>query len=193
MLLFRNTVNNPKPSSLINVANFLFVPISKNLQTERTNAQMIHIRRPITRLLCSYLPKIDTSTLPVNYRRQSTMFCTGNNNNNNNNNNNHTEKCNSRFFTISSLRCELSPTCTLKWPGRNCVQSTCNTSSACHVQPAVCHLVQRDSSAIKFDRAEVAFMLALFYWLKPLTDEEGEETGVPGENPWQRASENATY
>ena len=22
---------------------------------------------------------------------------------------------------------------------------------------------------------------------------EGEETGVPGENPWQRASENATY
>ena len=27
--------------------------------------------------------------------------------------------------------------------------------------------------------------------IKP--DEGGEETGVPGENPWQRASENATY
>ena len=28
---------------------------------------------------------------------------------------------------------------------------------------------------------------------EPLTDEGGEETGAPGENPWQRASENATY
>ena len=28
---------------------------------------------------------------------------------------------------------------------------------------------------------------------EPLTDEGGEETGVPGENPWWRASENATY
>ena len=26
------------------------------------------------------------------------------------------------------------------------------------------------------------FILALFYWLKPFTDEGGEETGVPGEN-----------
>ena len=38
------------------------------------------------------------------------------------------------FFTISSQRRELSPTHTLKWPGRNRVQITCNTSSACHVQ-----------------------------------------------------------
>ena len=28
---------------------------------------------------------------------------------------------------------------------------------------------------------------------EPLTNEGGEETGVPGENPQQRASENATY
>ena len=28
---------------------------------------------------------------------------------------------------------------------------------------------------------------------EPLTDEGGEQTGVPGENPWRRASENATY
>ena len=28
---------------------------------------------------------------------------------------------------------------------------------------------------------------------EPLTDEGGEETGVPRENPWRRASENATY
>ena len=88
------------------------------------------------------------------------------------------------IFTISSLRRELSPTRTLKWLGRKRVQITCNTSSAYHVQPAVCHLVRRDSSAIKFDRVEIALMLAfLFYRLKPLTDEGGEETGVPGENP----------
>ena len=28
---------------------------------------------------------------------------------------------------------------------------------------------------------------------EPLADDGGEETGVPGENPWRRASENATY
>ena len=87
------------------------------------------------------------------------------------------------FFTISSLRREPSPTRTLKWPARNRVQITRNTSSAHHLQPAVCHLVRRGSSAIKFYRVEIAFILALFYWLKPLTDEGGEETGVPRENP----------
>ena len=60
-----------------------------------------------------------------------------NNNNNNINNNNHIHRRISRFFTISSLRREPSPTRTLKWPGRNRVQITCNTSSACHVQHAV--------------------------------------------------------
>ena len=63
-----------------------------------------------------------------------------NNNNNddddddddNNNNNNRIERCNSRFFNFSSLRRKLSPTRTLKWPGRNRVQIMCNTSSAYH-------------------------------------------------------------
>ena len=40
---------------------------------------------------------------------------------------------NLRFFIISSLRRELSPTRTLKWPGSNRVQITCNTQSAYHV------------------------------------------------------------
>ena len=39
-------------------------------------------------------------------------------NNNNNNNNNRIQRRYSRFFTISSQRRELSPTCTLKWPGQ---------------------------------------------------------------------------
>ena len=45
-------------------------------------------------------------------------------------------------------------------PGRNRVQITRNTLSAYHVQPAVCHVVRRDSSAMKFDRVEIAFILA---------------------------------
>ena len=66
-----------------------------------------------------------------------------NNNNNNNKNNNHErriERCNSRSFAIS-LRRKRSPSCTLKWPGRNRVQITCNTSDAHRVQHVVCHVV----------------------------------------------------
>ena len=57
-----------------------------------------------------------------------------NNNNNNNNNNNRIQRRYSRFFTISSQRHKLSPTRTLKWPGRNRVQIMCNTSSGYHMQ-----------------------------------------------------------
>ena len=49
--------------------------------------------------------------------------------------------------------------------GRNRVQITCNTSSGHRVQHAVCHVARRDSSAIEFDTVEIAFILALFYWL----------------------------
>ena len=56
-----------------------------------------------------------------------------------NNNNNRIQRHNSRFFKVqsrffSSLCREPSPTCTLKWPMRNRVQITCNTSSAHHMQ-----------------------------------------------------------
>ena len=67
--------------------------------------------------------------------KEDALCCS--NNNNNNNNNNRTERCNSRFFTISSLRREPSPTRTLKWPGCGRVQITCNTSSAYHVQNVI--------------------------------------------------------
>ena len=56
-----------------------------------------------------------------------------NNNNSDNNNSNHIQRRNSRFFTVSSLRSELSPIHTLKWPGRNRVQIVCNTLSAHHM------------------------------------------------------------
>ena len=87
------------------------------------------------------------------------------------------------YNLLTAPRTVSSPTHTLKWPGRNRVQITCKTSSARYVQHVVCHVVRRDSSAIKFDRVEIAFILALFYWLKPLTDEGGEESGMPRENP----------
>ena len=58
------------------------------------------------------------------------------NNNNNNNNNNHIKRHNSRFLTISSLRREPSPTCTLKWRRRNRVQIMCITSAAYHKRHA---------------------------------------------------------
>ena len=44
-----------------------------------------------------------------------------------------------------------------------------------------CHMVWRDSSAIKFDRVEIAFILVLLHWWKQFTDEGGEETRVPRE------------
>ena len=59
-------------------------------------------------------------------------------------------------------------------------------SRATHQALIICNmscrlpLVLRDGPAIEFDRVEMAFILALFYWLKPLTNEGGEEAGVPG-------------
>ena len=35
--------------------------------------------------------------------------------------------------------------------------------------------------------------LSFILLAEPLTEEGGEKTGVPGENPWWQASENATY
>ena len=47
------------------------------------------------------------------------------------------QRHNSRLLTIFSLPCELSPTHTLQWPERNCVQTMYNTSSAYHMQHVV--------------------------------------------------------
>ena len=63
------------------------------------------------------------------------------------------DRQNSRFFfLVSSLCRELSPTRTLKWPRRNRVQITSSTSGGHHVEHVACHVVRRDSSAIRFNR-----------------------------------------
>ena len=51
------------------------------------------------------------------------------------------------------------------------------------MQHVVSHVIGRDSSAIKFDRVEIEFMLALLYWLKPLPAEEGRKPEYPEKTP----------
>ena len=60
----------------------------------------------------------------------------------------------------------------LKWPG------------LIHVKHVMGHMVRRDSSAMKYDRVETVFSLALFRWLKLLTNERREEIKVSRENPY---------
>ena len=67
--------------------------------------------------------------------------------------------------------------------------------ATCHV---TCHVVRRISSAIKFVCVCVCVCVCDIYFsfillAEQLTNEGGEESGVPGENPWRQASENATY
>ena len=42
---------------------------------------------------------------------------------------------------------------------------------------------KRTAQLLHLTEFEIAFILALFYWLDHQSDEEGEETGVPGETP----------
>ena len=51
------------------------------------------------------------------------------------------------------------------------------------MQHDVCHIVRRDSSAIKFDRVENHIYFSVILLAEPLASEGGEETRVPGENP----------
>ena len=128
------------------------------------------------------------------------------NNNNNSNNNNkkkkyRTERRNSRFFVICSLRREPSPTRTFNGLGAIVCKSrathraliTCNMS--CYVprdmkgQLSYINYIYIYISLAELNRICFSFIVLA----EPLTYEGGEETGVSGENPWGRASENATH
>ena len=119
--------------------------------------------------------------IPMGTKSKIDMVTHNNNNNNNNsNNNNRIQRRNSRFFTLSSLRSEPSPTRTLKWsPGQHIERLS---RATCRV---TCHVVRKDSSAIKFDRAENHIYFSFILSTEPSTSEGGEETGVPGDNPWK--------
>ena len=63
------------------------------------------------------------------------------------------------------------------------MEITRNTSGAYHVQHAVCHVARKESSAVMSDRLKIAFVLALFYWLKHSPMEEGRRVEYPEKIP----------
>ena len=69
------------------------------------------------------------------------------------------------IFTISSLRREPSSTCTLKWPGRNRVQITCNTSSAYHMQHVVLRATWYEGTAQLLSLTEYKSLLFQLYFI----------------------------
>ena len=84
---------------------------------------------------------------------------------NNNDNNNRIPRRNSRLLQ--------SPHCTTNClqhvrssgPGAIVCKSRATHPALINAICVTCHVVRRDSSAIKFDRVEIAFIGALFYWL----------------------------
>ena len=88
-----------------------------------------------------------------------------------------------KIFIITSLGHELSPIHALKWPGRNRLDITCNTSSTHHVQHVMNHVVQRDNSAVKFSQSLDCIYLSFILLAETINLDGGEETRVPRENP----------
>ena len=86
---------------------------------------------------CCIKQDSERNTLPTSYSDPRWCFRKPGNEGCRNDNNNRIQRRYLKYFTISSQRRELSPTRTLKWPRRNRVQITCNTSSAYHVQHVV--------------------------------------------------------
>ena len=91
-------------------------------------------------------------------------ICPENNHTSDSSSNSDIKRYNSRLFTISSLYCELCPACVLKWSWCSCVQITCNTSHTSCVRCVLCHMVQRDNSAIKFCKVEITFYFIVVYF-----------------------------
>ena len=71
----------------------------------------------------------------------------------------------SNFFTIFSLRREPSLTRTLKWPGCNRVQITCNTFSAYHVQHVVIRATWYEGTAQLLNLTELKSHIFELYFI----------------------------
>ena len=78
-----------------------------------------------------------------------------------------------------------SPTCTLKWPGHNRVQITCNTSGAYHVQHVVLHATWYEGTAQLLSLTELKSHLFELYFIgwtiKPM--KEGRKREYPEKTP----------
>ena len=84
-----------------------------------------------------------------------------NNNNNNNNNNNCIQRRNSSFFFYNLLTVlqTISNTYTQVARAPSCANHVQHIERlSCAICRVTCHMVRRDSSAIKFDRVEIAFI-----------------------------------
>ena len=105
-----------------------------------------------------------------NNLRGLTAICNNNNNNlrgltaicnnNNNNNNNHIERRKNLRFSHSPHCAPVSNMYTQVARAQSCANHM-HTSSAYHMPYVMCHVVQRHSSAIKLDRAEIPFCFSL--------------------------------
>ena len=92
----------------------------------------------------------------------------------NESNSNRIQRRNSRLFTISSLFHELSPTHSLKWPRRYCVQIACTASSTHYLQHAVLRATWYKGTAQLLSLTEFNCIYFSFILLaEPLTDEGG--------------------
>ena len=66
---------------------------------------------------------------------------------------------------LQSLRCEPSPTSTLKWPGRDCVQIMCKTLSAYHMQHVVIRATWYEETAQLLSLTELTSHLLELYFI----------------------------
>ena len=90
------------------------------------------------------------------------------------------------FFIISLLRCELSKhACSSGLCANVCKSHATHRALIMCSRHVVCYVVRSGSSAIRFDRVQLAFVLTEFLLAEPLTDKGEEETGIPRENPWR--------
>ena len=83
------------------------------------------------------------------------------------------------------MRRESPPTRILKWPGRNRVQITCNTSSAYHVQHVVLRATWYEGTAQLLSMTEFKSRLfeILLYWLNHDPMKEGRKLEYPEKTP----------
>ena len=88
-----------------------------------------------------------------------------NNNNNNNNINNRIQRCNSRFLSVRGGEGLRHSEEIVKWPKRNRVQITSNTSSAYHVQHVVLRAVWHEGTAQLLSLTDFKSHLYEFYFI----------------------------
>ena len=130
----------------------------------------------------------------------TTTTTTTNNNNNddddnniNNNNNNRIQRRNSRFF-LQSPHCTANCLQHIRSSGPGAIvcksRATHRALITCNMS---CYVPRGTKGQLSYqvwqslNRIYLSFILLA----EPLTDKGREETGVPGENPWRRASEHS--